>query len=327
MTNEQMQAQEEFEQQERYDELAEATSESLAYFYCCIAFDRPFELNAVPTDGSKKRWLAYLDNLRAKELDVDENGTERGFLDGMTQITQIFGKTLTDGEFCKTIGIERSAKGKQEGTALQRKTWGFGDEIRPYTGKDYKRLDELFATYSSRLEKAGGYDTQQEYTLRLCARMSLEMEKALSKGGKENIAQAKTLSDMIQAQLSSENLRKKDEKPVEELRIDSIVDALEKGGLMKKGKLLSLPELQKALLERLGALGGKPSHKYPYSLDAADQMILAIKRTMAANDGLPEPSELPDNMCLDENVACEFADEPNQDELANYEEMGLFRRR
>lgn len=328
MTDQQKLADEEFEEQARYEELAEETSESLAYFYCCVAFDRPFEMKAIPMDGSQKKWLAYMDNLREMELDVDENGTERGFLDGLTQIHEIFGSALKDGEFSKAVGIEKSGKAKNlPGTAKQRKTWGEGDEEHRYTSSDYSELDQIYATYASRLEKAGGLDAQQEMTLRTCSRLHLLMNKAIAKGTIDDIKKANTLNEMVQKQLAAENLRKKDEKPMEELRIDSIVDALEKGGLMKKGKILTLPELQKALLERLGALGGKPSHKYPYTLDAADQMILAIKNTGRVNDGLPELTELPDNMSFDENVACEFADAPTPDEMKTYEELGLFRRR
>lgn len=312
------------EQQARFDVLAEETSESLAYFYCCISFDVPFDMDAIPRDESRDRWLAYVDNLRIKKLDVGPAGERLGFLDGLTDIVGIFGTNLKDGEFSKAVSAERSARRKKPGTERQRKTWGSGEIGKQYSTEDYNRLDELFATYSARLVSAGGYDTQQEYILRLCSRMSLDMEKMLANG---MIDKAQKLNKMIQDNLASENLRKKDEKPVEELRIDSIVDALEKAGMLKDGKILTLPELQKKLLERLGALGGKPSHKYPYTLDAADQMIHIIVNTMRANDGLPEMTEFPDNTTFDENVAPEFADHPNSEEEKAYEGLELVRQR
>lgn len=210
------------------------------------------------------------------------------------------------------------------GTAEQRMAWGVGDEEHPYTARDYTRLDDIFTAYTARLVSGGGYDEQQEDTLRLCSVLKLKMEKSLAKN---DIDTAQKLQRMIQINLESESLRKKDEKPLEDLRIDSIVDALEKAGLLQDGKILPLPDLQKALLERLGALGGKPSHKFPYTLDAADQMIQIVINTMRANDGLPEYTDFTDNMTFDENVGCEFADEPNQDELAAYEGMELVRHR
>ncbi len=55
-------------QQERYDAIARATSDSLALFYCCIEFDRPFDMLAVPKEPDVgEKWVAYLDNLRLKK--------------------------------------------------------------------------------------------------------------------------------------------------------------------------------------------------------------------------------------------------------------------
>ena len=52
------------EQQEYYAQVAKKTSESLAYFYCCIKYDVPFARDCVPRDGSSELWLAYIDNLQ-----------------------------------------------------------------------------------------------------------------------------------------------------------------------------------------------------------------------------------------------------------------------
>lgn len=308
-------------QQKHFEELAEINGNSLALFYCCLIYDVPFELKAVPNGESGKYWADYLEKLNAKGLSSSENKIFT-FLDGMTDITHIFGADLKKGEFSRAVNAEKSARTSQPGTAAQRKAWGTGNEEKPYTNADYKELDRLFATLASRLVSSGGYDTQQEYILRLCARMSLEMQKALDDG---KVNKAQTLNKMIQENLASENLRKKDEKPIEDVRIDSIVESLEKAGLVKSGKILPLPDLQKKLLERLGALGGKPSHKYPYTLDAADQMIHIIINTMRSNDGLGEITEFPDNMRFSENVAPEFADTPSEVEENVYQNLGLAR--
>ena len=39
--------------------------------------------------------------------------------------------------------------------------WGSGDEDKPYTVEDYRRLDEIFRTLTERQKGAGGYDAQQ----------------------------------------------------------------------------------------------------------------------------------------------------------------------
>lgn len=301
----------EAEQQERYDVLAEEASESLAYFYCCIAFDVPFDMECIPRDESRDRWLAYIDNLRVKKRDVGKDGEPLGFLDGLTNIIGIFGEGLKDGEFSKAVSAERSARRNRTGTEKQRKAWGSGETGKKYSKEDYNRLDELFSTYSARLVSAGGFDTQQEYILRLCCRMSLDMEKMLDAG---LIDKAQKLNKMIQENLASENLRKKDEKPVEDFRIDSWADALEKAGLTKNGKRCSPDEMFQVLF-------GRPP-KYPYTMDAVEQMILINENRARNNDGLPELSVLPDHMRLQDDLG-EFAQEQGARELDAYEKLGL----
>ena len=223
----------EAEQEAWYETLAKVSSESLAFFYCCISFDLPFELEAIPRDDPSSPWLAYLDNLHIKKLDVGKDGEAYGFLDGLTDITKIFGN-LKKGEFSKAVDAEVAARtNKEPGTKAQRKTWGSGATGKQYSTEDYNRLDELFSTYSARLVSAGGYDTQQEYILRLCCRMTMDMEKMLAAG---QVDKAQKLNKMIQENLASENLRKKDAKPMEEFRLDSWADALEEAGLTKNGK-------------------------------------------------------------------------------------------
>lgn len=278
----------------RFKKIEKALGASAAYFYTCIIGDIPYVEAALPEEGEPDGWNAYIANLSRF---MDWEAEKKGFLDGTTDISSVL-KNSTD-------QMEKWMN-----------TWGEGLSVQ-----DYQRLDSLFDTYAARLQRAGGMDAQQEDTLRVCSRMRFEADKALSAGGKDNIDIAAKLNKMIQDNLSAENLRKKDEKPVEDLRIDTIVDKLEKAGFLRKGKILSLPELQKQLLIRLGALGGNPSHKYPYTLDAADQMIHIIINTMRANDGMPEMTEFTDNTRLDENVAPEFAESPNEDELKAYEAL------
>ena len=43
----------ELEQQEYYAQLAKKTSESLAYFYCCVRYDVPFARDCVPRDDGR----------------------------------------------------------------------------------------------------------------------------------------------------------------------------------------------------------------------------------------------------------------------------------
>lgn len=297
-------------QQKRFNSFVEVFGNNMAIFYCCIAFDIPFEVVAVPRDDPEEVWIAYLDNLEEKGLDVTDE-EKRGFLDGLTDITKIFGVDLQRGEFNKAISLERSSREALPGTKAQRAVWGKGSNKKPYTTEDYKELDRLFSTFSARLESSGGYDTQQEYILRLCSRMSLDMQKYLESG---YVDKAQKLNRMIQENLASENLRKKDAKPLEDIRIDSIVDRLEKAGLLKNGKQCDPDEMFRILF-------CKPP-KYSYTKDAAEQIILINENRMRNNDGIAELETLPDEMRLKDELG-EFTETPSAQEQEAYEKLGL----
>ena len=301
-------------QQMYYDSLSKVSTPSLAFFYCCIAFNVPFDMNAVPRDETPKSpWIEYLDNLRRKKLGTSKEGEALGFLDGLTDICKIFGTDLKKGEFSKIVGMERSAREKKVGTVRQREDWGMRSDKQPYTQEDYDEMDRIYKALSADLISQGGLSSKQEYILRDCTKLELEKQKYIKAG---NVNMAQKLNSMIQTNLASENLRKKDEKPIDDIRIDSLVDALEKKGYMKSGKLLPYPQL----LEKLR--GDTP--KYPYTLDAADQMLLKIINAGRANDGIAELVELPDDMRL-EDEAGEFAEIPSEREKLAYERLGLVR--
>lgn len=292
--------------------MADRVGPDLALFYACIVFNVPYQPDHVPEDNTGSHFFReYLDNRKAAGEKTDDT-----FWDGELDIMKVLGPpSLPEPE-------PEEEPDSPQGTRTQQKNWGPASGGKRYTKAEYDRMDAIYASYSQRLESAGGCDTQQEFILRLCSRMTLQMEEMLAKGAFDKAAK---LNKMIQDNLASENLRKKDEKPVENVRVDNIMDALEKAGFLKQGKILSMREVQKLLLERLGALGGHPSHIYPYTMDAADQMILAIVNTMRTNDGLPELAGLPDNLRLDQNVAPEFAPTPNDDEEEVYRRLGIVR--
>lgn len=298
-------------QQERYDAIARATSDSLALFYCCIEFDRPFDMLAVPKEpGVGEKWIAYLDNLRLKKLDT-RRGEPLGFLDGLTDITKIFGEGLTAGEFTKAVGNEKSARNRKVGTAQQRKNWGENSAKNPYTSEDYDELDRIYEALASDLMAAGGVSVKQEFILRDCAKMTLDRDKMRAIGQYDKAAK---LNKMIQENLSSEGLRKRDAKPIDDLRIDGIVDRLEKAGLLKNGKQCSPDEMFEILFHR------RP--KYSYTKDAAEQILLYMANTTRVNDGLSELPTLPPDMRLRDDLG-EFAEEPDEQEKETYKELGI----
>lgn len=298
-------------QQERYDAIARATSDSLALFYCCIEFDRPFDMLAVPKEPDVgEKWIAYLDNLRLKKLNT-RRGEPLGFLDGLTDITKIFGEGLSAGEFTKAVGNEKSARNRKVGTAQQRKNWGENSAKNPYTSEDYDELDRIYEALASDLMAAGGVSVKQEFILRDCAKMTLDRDKMRAIGQYDKAAK---LNKMVQDNLSSEGLRKRDAKPIDDLRIDGIVDRLEKAGLLKNGKQCSPDEMFEILFHR------RP--KYSYTKDAAEQILLYMANTTRVNDGLSELPTLPPDMRLRDDLG-EFAEEPDEQEKESYKELGI----
>jgi len=295
---------------------------SLAFFYTCIYADIPFVLLAIPpeSDNAMLEWREYNEGLITmyKAKYPMQNITDFSFLDGQTDVLEVYGTRMSASDFAKMQNIETNAEESRTGTQKQRQKWGVGNPQEPYTVADYKRLDQLYETFMERVKSNGGEpDGQQEYIVTDVSMMALQKEKYQAMGDIKNASQ---LSKMIQDALASENLRKRDKQLVETEHIDTITERLEQAGLM-----LSLEEVQEALLRRLGALGGKPSHKYRYTFDAADQMIQAIVNAMRWNNGEPEYGILPDEYRLDDNVAAEFADKPNKAEQEAYNEIGIVR--
>ena len=111
---------------------------------------------------------------------------------------QVSNKRFKDG----VLKYEEQPLNESEMRKARKKKWGVGNEQKPYTDEDYRTLDDTFETYASRLKRAGGMDALQEDTLRVCSRMRLEADKALAKGGKDNINIASTLNKLIQDNLS-----------------------------------------------------------------------------------------------------------------------------
>lgn len=303
------------EEQKQYNALARETSDSLALFYCCIRFDVPFDLRAVPEDtDTAQKWVQYCTVLHEKGLD-ERNGEELCFLDGATDIMGIFGKSLNAGEFADAVSKEKAARKRKTGTEQQRKDWGTNSAKNPYTQNDYDELDRIYNALASDLVAAGGVSVKQEFILRDCAKMTLDRDKMRANGDYDKAAK---LNKMIQDNLSSEGLRKKDAKPIDDVRIDSLVEALEKKGLLKNGKPCEPDEAFQIFF-------GRPC-KYPYTRDAAEQMILINENRMRQNDGMSELVTLPDDMRLSDDLG-EFAEEPNEREMEAYAKLGLVKMR
>lgn len=228
-------------------------------------------------------------------------------------VGQIKGKKFSEGIVRLQEDLEVSEEQRRKWLA----DWGIGDKSKPYTQEDYEKLDQTFQTYASRLEKAGGMDALQEDTLRSCSKMRLQADKAVVKGDKDNVAVAEKLNKMIQEQLASEQLRKRDEKPVGIAKLDGIVDALAK----KYGAGAELTYEQALEICSKWLM----SHKYPHTMDAAEHMILAIINNTRQNNDMPVMPELPVEARFPDSMDSEFAEKPNDAEKEAYEYLNIKR--
>lgn len=264
-----------------FEDIAKKTSPHMALFYCCVAYNIPFLPDCISgADGTPDTWKEYLDNVRRRGA-KDDNDEPLCFLDGMTDILKIFGESgLSSGEFAKNIAAEKNFHSKVPGTKMQRKNWG---TIDGYTNEDYKELDRLYQIQSKPLE--GSIDMEMEFNLREICKLLLKYSRFIREG--KTLDAQRTMS-IIETIKSSNLLRKKDEKPAEAVKIDTLMDQLEKHHMAKGGKLLSREETLKVLQ------GSRPH--YPHSFDVVDQILLLITNTMRKNDGLGELASLPEEM-------------------------------
>lgn len=273
------------EREERFQSLKTIVGADVALFVLCAYCDYPYK-PSVPASS----WDQYIHKVPMKSMEH--------FRDGETDIF-------------KAIDLGIADEQRWE------KVWGLGNKDSRYTVEDYKRLDEIFFTYTERLNKSGGYDIQQEDTLRHCSRMALLRDKCVSKGDKESIDKAQKLDKMIQENLSSENLRRKDEKPTQTARLDGIVEAIKK----KCGVGVELTQEQAAEI----CAKWLTERRYSITMDAAEHAILAIVNNIRTNSDLPLVAGVTDEMKLD-RYSAEFQSAPSQNEKEVYEYLGIERK-
>ena len=253
----------------------------MAIYHCCIIYNAPYIAK-----HRARTWTEYITEIGDDALN--------GYADGLTDIRKVIAEVYDD---------------ENRWVA----EWGAG-----YNKDDYQRLDNIFSSYSSRISRSGQMDALTYDTLHSCALMSLQMEKAIAAGDKESVDKATKLNKMIQDSLASEQLRTKDIKPTDELRLDGIINKLkQKYGLsveMSQGDVMEM--IEKWMTDK----------HYPITMDAAEHMLMSIINTTRRNDDKPEMSDLPEGAQFDAYES-EFLKDPTSREIASVDYLGLPRRR
>lgn len=243
---------------QRMERLKAQIGGNMALFVMCAYHDVPFH-----PDMATSNWLTYLKSI----------GTTEIFADGETDPNKAMEQGYAE--------MDRWLR-----------VWGAGNEDKPYTPADYRRMDEIYENLTARRREAGGFDGQVEDIFRFCARTAHLRDQLMAKGDKDNITAAANLDKMIQTNLASANLRKKDEGPKQDVRLDGVVTRLEKMGL---GIGMTKDEFFRAF-----AAWTSKHNRYGCTQDAAEKGLLAIINCTRGNNDQPLLTEVPEEAYLDD---------------------------
>lgn len=300
----------------RFKQLEEANGTSIALFLMCGMVNLPLEPMILPykfaeSEGDGK-WERYCELLKEKGK-LERHGKPRGFGDSVCDIREIFGSKMSYTDFSAYVEAQQELITEQEGTEEQREQWG----TRPLwqnldlTTDLYNELDRRFEAKISRY-KGINIDEVLSDTLKKLCRLELVQEYLISIGDVTSFDKIQKSIDSIQA---AEQLRKKDEKPIENFKIDAQIKALEDAGLVEEGKFFDFDTTRKKLLNLT------KSTKYNYPLDMVDQMIFGIKNNMKANANALMSTELSPDLVF-EDTNNEFEKEESKDYLEKSKFVG-----
>lgn len=289
-----------------YNHLAKSIGYKIALFICCAQFNVPYVPGVLEDSKrfaqAKGAWGGYITALRAKKYDKRAGG-QASFLDGITDFNTAFGGELPT--LCVSDDMLEDAD-YTKGRAEQTRQWGPGPDDAPYTQRDYDTLD---ATYDALTTDRPYRSEQCDLVIQDICRWTVERDRCMAHRDYDN---AKKIDAMIDKAKESEQLRKRDSLPQDSVRIDDIIQAIERAGI----PMMDYDELCETL-------ANKAFHaQYPYTRDAADQMLLLIRNATAWNEGMPQVNRLPDEFAVQDPLG-EFAEEPDEVEKKVYKELQL----
>lgn len=271
-------------QTERFDSLnAETKNPAIALYMMCAMLDFPFWIS-IASESVKQTeqniWNYYHEAvLKDEKLSVD-HGEMLSFADGEASFKGVL-NLVSSGKVQSAKSIDALEKAREK--------WGIryiGDstdgteQTKEYTNDELCELENFYKEQAA--EFKGGLTPRIKNAIREICICRLEWKRCMGRGDSQS---AKRYSDMIKDIMAREGIRAGDAKPLEAMRIDSIIDHLEKKGAVKDGKIVGKNELIKIL--------AKDHPKYSTSLDIVDAMMMAIVNTMRKNNGLAEVERLP----------------------------------
>lgn len=290
--------------------LADTGDEFLTIYFCCLFFNRPWDaIRAKEVMDSHKldeepHWTLYMKKM--KEAGMLNSG--RKYYDFRDMETSLDPRLPT---------VISGSEVYEKKTPLSGR-WGakFTDEgaTVPYSENEIRELDRMYEEQAA--EYRGVAMTQRlDMAIREICVCRLEWKKCVGAGDANG---AKKYSDMIKDAMAREGLRATDVKPIENMRIDSLIDRLEKKGAIQNGTIVG----KKRLLDILA----EDHPRYRTSLDVVDQMMMAIINTARRNNGQSDFDELPYSAQITDDFE-ELMKQPTEEEKKTITEIGIGRPR
>lgn len=311
-------------EEKQFTELERINGSHLALFIMCGRVNIPLLPLILPSNWAtfENKWTIYNDLLIENDKLFDGE-RYRTFSDGENNIRKIFGREMTESDFAKYIAYEQSQQEKKRqekekeekisGTDEQKRFWGTDDiwKDMPMNAKIYDELDVMYKNQISAF-KGISLSEKTKDTIKEIVKLRKVQNILRGKGKAKSIVDLQHAIDSLE---SAEQLRKKDEKPIEAMRVDALIIALEKKGIDMS--LLTYDELQEVLF---GSFIKKK--KYKYTKDVADQMIEIMYNTMRENSDLLPETELPTSMQVNDTYGEFEAEESEREkEAKRYAEL------
>lgn len=305
-------------EQKMYDRLSEdqTVGAYIGLFAACAALNVPFWPERLPKVKDflevHDRWVFY-NELIADEVH-GENGLVRGFFDGETNILRIFGRNLTKTDVSKFIEMTQAHEAERPGTREQRERWGtepFCKGLYPTDGL-YNELDRQYENWCGRY-KGQAITPQLADSIRKVCRWNVITDFLMRDGDYIN---AKNVQKMCDDLMASEQMRKKDEKPIENFRFDACVLAMEKAGIMENEGFKTFEGVKEAMADYF-----LTARKYHYTGDVLDNVIEDIYNNARINADLPPAEELPAGLEPEDDFG-EFEPEADENEKARMRYAG-----
>lgn len=284
--------------------LSSCVGYKLAMFFMCAFMNIPYLPNLFPEiktyQGDMGAWIGYI--VAVRKSDKERGGSARGFENGLTDIKKAF-KTYNSLQVDDEM---LSAEDYENGIKAQNELWGSGPKDSPYTPEDYEILNRQYIALT---EERPNRNAQAELAIIRICKWTLEQEKLIAK---KEYSDAQKIGTLIEKEMTSEELRKKDRKADNMIRLDDIILACERAGLLN----LSMDELW----TKLANYAFHPT--FPFTRDATDQMILQIINASRWNEGQTEIDRLPNEFKIKDNLG-EFSEEQDSTEKYLYKELQL----